>query len=329
MDVAGIRAYPVFDAERGKGHGKGKYTFPNDADATQAAKRGAAQTFRAPHDMTLIGTAGHLHPGGLWNDLYASRPGQKRSHLFRSKAKYFEPAGAVSWDVSMTATKPDWRVAVRKGDELSTTVTYDVRKASWYESMGIMVVWYADGIQPKAKDPFAQSVDTKGVLTHGHLNENRNHGGQVLGLPNPIGVLKGTVTKNVEIEDFVYGDGDLSRIASAGKKARIPTVRRGKSLSFKNLDAPPGLTDRTAIYHTITACKLPCNKTSGIAYPLANAKPGVNFDSGELGYGPSFATAAANRNTWRTPKGLPKGTYSYFCRVHPFMRGAFRVKGKS
>jgi plastocyanin len=28
---------------------------------------------------------------------------------------------------------------------------------------------------------------------------------------------------------------------------------------------------------------------------------------------------------WRTPKGLPQGTYSYFCRVHPFMRGAFRV----
>ena len=26
------------------------------------------------------------------------------------------------------------------------------------------------------------------------------------------------------------------------------------------------------------------------------------------------------------PKTLSPGTYSYFCRVHPFMRGAFRVK---
>ena len=42
----------------------------------------------------------------------------------------------------------------------------------------------------------------------------------------------------------------------------------------------------------------------------------------------ALATAAANRDTWRTPKRLKRGTYTYFCRVHPFMRGAFRVKGK-
>ena len=32
------------------------------------------------------------------------------------------------------------------------------------------------------------------------------------------------------------------------------------------------------------------------------------------------------RRTWQTPKNLPVGTYTYFCRIHPFMRGAFRVK---
>ena len=37
-------------------------------------------------------------------------------------------------------------------------------------------------------------------------------------------------------------------------------------------------------------------------------------------------SAAANRNTWTTPSNLPTGTYSYFCRVHPFMRGSFRVR---
>ena len=26
---------------------------------------------------------------------------------------------------------------------------------------------------------------------------------------------------------------------------------------------------------------------------------------------------------------LKPGTYTYFCRVHPFMRGAFKVKDKS
>jgi plastocyanin len=97
-------------------------------------------------------------------------------------------------------------------------------------------------------------------------------------------------------------------------------VREGNSLTFRNADS-----DQT-IWHTITACKEPCNKSTGIAYPLADGR--VQFDSGQLGFGPSFATAAANRDSWSTPKNLKKGTYTYFCRVHPFMRGAFRVKGK-
>ena len=79
-------------------------------------------------------------------------------------------------------------------------------------------------------------------------------------------------------------------------------------------------------YHTITSCKAPCTGTSGIAYPLADGK--AQFDSGELGFGPAGFTPAANRNTWQTPKNLKAGTYTYFCRIHPFMRGAFRVVGK-
>ena len=79
-----------------------------------------------------------------------------------------------------------------------------------------------------------------------------------------------------------------------------------------------------AKYHTITACKAPCNRTTGIAYPTANAK--IQFDSAELGYGPSYATAASNKHVWKTPKNLPRATYTYFCRIHPFMRGSFRVK---
>ena len=53
--------------------------------------------------MTLVSTAGHLHPGGLYTDLKITR-GSRTKELFRSVAKYFEPAGAVSWDVSMTGT---------------------------------------------------------------------------------------------------------------------------------------------------------------------------------------------------------------------------------
>jgi plastocyanin len=124
----------------------------------------------------------------------------------------------------------------------------------------------------------------------------------------------------VNIKQFVYALGDLT---GAGASGRPPTVRQGGTLAFRNLDSPKGQDFMRAIYHTITACKSPCNKATGIAYPLADGKGA--FDSGELGYGPRQATAAANRVTWKTPRTLSPGTYSYFCRVHPFMRGAFRV----
>ncbi len=42
--------------------------------------------------------------------------------------------------------------------------------------MGLGVVWMYDG--PGGNDPFTGTIDQKGVLTHGHLPENDNHGGK-------------------------------------------------------------------------------------------------------------------------------------------------------
>ncbi|HEU4976486.1 MAG TPA: hypothetical protein VFT50_15440 [Baekduia sp.] len=332
MDVAGIKPYPVFDVYRGSGR-HGQFTFPDMAKGRQKKDIGPAHEWDVPGDVTLVGVAGHLHPGGLWDDLDATR-GSQTKLLFRSEAKYFEPAGAVSWDVALTASKPDWRVALHQGDKLSISSTYDTRRASWYESMGIMVVFYADGIRPEAKDPFTQGVDAEGLLTHGHLKENDNHGGiHRIGLPDARRLLDGSSPSNVDIKGFVYGSGDLS---VPGRSGRPPVIRVGRSLRFTNLDATLGLksTPKLAAYHTITACRAPCNKDTGIAYPLADGR--VEFDSGELGYGPylplqGFAgkfTPAKGTNTWKTPKHLKPGTYTYFCRIHPFMRGSFRVVGK-
>ena len=74
------------------------------------------------------------------------------------------------------------------------------------------------------------------------------------------------------------------------------------------------------MWHSITSCKAPCTASTGIAYPLADAT--VQFDSGQLG---TAGAPTAGRDTWSTPTDLDPGTYTYFCRVHPFMRGAFRV----
>ncbi len=48
----------------------------------------------------------------------------------------------------------------------------------------------------------------------------------------------------------------------------------------------------------------------------------VQFESNTLGRGSRRRAPTSGQ----TPANLKPGTYTYFCRIHPFMRGAFRVK---
>jgi len=311
-DVQNGSVYPVFDVIRGTGTG-GTYTYPDQADNPYGTGP-VLNSWTVDRDGVLLATAGHLHPGGLHTDLWLTRGGDT-VHLFQSVANYYEPAGAVSWDVSMTATPEDWRVQVKAGDVLSTNATYDSGRASWYESMGIMVVWMADteiaGDVPAA-DPFTTAVDVEGQPTHGHLAENDNHGGAAD--PSYLDLLVAPsepAQPSIGISGYVYAQGDML----AG--TAVPTIAPGGTIEFDNIDAPLN----NGVWHTITACKAPCNQSTGIAYPLADAD--IPFDSGELGVaGPP----TAGRVTWSTPTDLPEGTYTYFCRIHPSMRGAFRVE---
>jgi plastocyanin len=172
-----------------------------------------------------------------------------------------------------------------------------------------MNTWLVDGSD--GKDPFVDKVDVPGVLTHGHLPENDNHGGtdDVIG-PNPVDLPSAAATSAVGILEFVYSPGDMANYQT------VPTVKAGQAITFTNNDNSTG----KGLWHTVTACKAPCNKSTGIAYPLADGD--IQFDSGELGTG---GPPTADRVTWATPTNLPTGTYTYFCRIHPFMRGSFRV----
>jgi plastocyanin len=338
MDVENRSGYPVFNVEKGDGSG-GRYTYPDDEPGAYAQRGQRVNEWVADRDGVLVATVGHLHPGGLATDLYLKRRGARirkagcagrrtarsrrrcrrpaprgrgsRAHLFRSRAKYFEPAGAVSWDVSMTHSRPGWRVEIRKGDVLSTSATYDSSRAAWWESMGIMFTYMAD--RGAGKNPFKRRVNFAGRPTHGHLPENDNHGGADDDLPDPAGLPDGAaVSGPVEVMNFRYTLGDLSL---PGEPGRPPVVPRGQSITFRNRDDP------RAVYHSLTSCKPPCNRTTGIAYPIADGP--VQFESGTLGLA---APPATGRLEWKTPPGLDPGTYTYFCRIHPFMRGAFRVK---
>jgi len=365
MDVQGVKPYPVFNALKGKGtktrSGTTEFTYPEQAPNAYKADGIVRNKWVVDHDATLVSTAGHLHPGGLWTDLTLTRDGVTK-RIFRSRANYFEPAGNVSWDVAMSATTDAWKVNVKKGDVLSVSATYDTSRSSWYEVMGIMVVGITKNPVPGGVDPFDPStgtVDQTDYLTHGRLKENIDSGVRKhnVGLRNPIRLRTGPFKDRIIIKNFLYNQGDLSL---PGKSGLPPAVRQGHSLTFVNEDAP--LTER---FHTITACRAPCNLTGGIGYPLAN---GAQFDSGELGYGPTISTllygagqaeqtvpitavidvptdsancksvpglvgviknGCVGTTVYKTPKNLKPGTYAYFCRIHPFMRGAFRVVKKN
>ncbi len=137
------------------------------------------------------------------------------------------------------------------------------------------------------------------------------------GVPDPLNLPSKAAPKDgIRIDKFSY-------LAELGSGWSVPTVAPGESLAFKNIDAQQSVN----AFHTITSCKLPCNGRTGVAYPLANGP--VSFDSGELGFngqnGGLPGAPAADRDKWLTPKDLAPGTYTYFCRIHPFMRGTFRV----
>ncbi len=341
MDVQDHHIYPVFNVIQHSGV-NGKFTYPDMAKNPYGSAT-PLNEFTIDHPGVLIGTAGHLHPGGLYDDLDLIRPGatpDKQAikgsvpnsvRLFRSSAHYFAHRAPNSWNFAMTATAADWRPQVRAGDVLRISATYNTTLGSWYEVMGIMVVWEAYDVTGGV-NPFGGRLDEVGHITHGHDPANNYFGGTAYVGTNPYS-LPACHPKEIDIVAFHYLPGDIS--SKSDKSECVPTIRKGQSLKFVNQDAyaqgtlgdgilgalSPNPFYLKSIFHTVTSCKSPCTFNYGLAYPLANG-PHV-FDSGELGAG----TPGVGRLTWNTPKNLPPGTYTFYCRIHPWMRGVFRVIG--
>jgi plastocyanin len=157
----------------------------------------------------------------------------------------------------------------------------------------------------------------KGVPTHGHLHENDNFGGP----EGSISARRGLPTSRVDIGSFLYAPGDLSMISMTG----IPTARSGQKVKFTNLDS--GID----VYHSVTSCAYPCTGPTGTSFPLATGTTlfgrNVDFDSGQLGFGIPSITGAKNALSWNLDLSgyKPGDVVTYYCRIHPFMRGALEV----
>jgi hypothetical protein len=325
-------SYPVFNVQRGRGKvnrrtGRRECAYPRQRCAAfdpwgvrQPGNR-KGYDLELPNRLTgtLVAMGGHLHPGGLRDEISIVRKRRGRTRvrrIFNSQAVYYDPGGPLSWDMAMTVTPENWRVRIRPGDRIRLNAVYESQRASWYEGMGIVMAFVAPGDR-SGVDPFRKGarIPLRGRVTHGHLPENDNRGGR---LARPLPAKRGPVVSRIAIRDFVYKPGDLSNVGTEG----VPRVRSSRPLTFRNLDSPSN------IWHTITTCKPPCTATTGISYPLADSLPAL--DSLELGFGsPPRFQPTAQRDTYRlTPRraGLKAGrAYTYFCRIHPSMRGAFRV----
>lgn len=367
-------AYPVFNVQRRFGGSDARCTWPKEQCAAfdpfgkqivgqGRPGNGAGTDFRLPdrggtfgiyRDFkggTLIGLGGHLHPGGLQNEIDLVR-GERAQRIYNGVPSYWDrtdrsrPGGPpTSWDFSMrVAGLPKWGVRVEPGDVLRSNATYDTALQASYENMGIVVGLLvpddANG-DPQAPglDPFGAPVDdsercdsgglTAGTPTlcvngyqetHGHYAENGNYGGPSGATLN---AAPGPATNEIAIADFLYAPGDLSTAGSVG----IPRVKLGSNLRFWNADG-------ALIPHTITTCRYPCLGPTGAAFPLADGRTSsgreLDLDSSELAFGAPAIGAAKQAIDWTIPvtpaEGYAPGeVVTYFCRIHPSMRGAFEV----
>jgi hypothetical protein len=396
-------SYPVFNVQRDFGGADGVCTWPKEECAahdpfgqefTGQGKPGDGKgtELKLPadgeefgrsgpfHGGTLIGMGGHLHPGGLTNDIDLVRPGgesvtrtvkqrkcrrRKRCHvrrrtvtktvhkrrIYTGVAEYWNRENQdkgngppTSWDFSERVVGlPFWGVQVKPGDILRSNATYDTTLQSTYEDMGIAIGLFVpnkeDGTpQAPGIDPFQAKVDKtegcksggllakkpklcqKGYPTHGHYPENGYYGGADGTWSNP---QPGVQTNDVAVVNFQYQPGDLSMLSMTG----LPTVKLGTDLRFTNLEGG-------SIYHTATSCAFPCLGPTGAAFPLGDGRTSqgsnVDFDSSEMGVGVPAIGAAKEALDYKLPvtpeRGFKAGDIvTYYCRVHPSMRGAFEV----
>ena len=331
-DVAGLLFGRTFDVPRDpKGDGRFEYakegagqaTYP--AAAERVTPRNKFIELVAPHDGVIIGMGGHLHPGGL--RVVAENYGSEKSPcrddgrgyggtlLLNSDARFRN--APLSEDFQMEVSHPGYRAPIHKGDRIRISGTYENLDHAWYAVMTHLGIYVDEQQKPWAGCKPKIINSRKWKATEGVLNRPYWGGREdpFCGDDHPCDhaedetKLSETPASNVTIANFAYLPGDRT---SGG--TQVPVIPQGTSLRFTNADQAAG------IRHTVTTCQWPCNGPYVANYPLADGR----WDSGVMGYDPIDKGSASPVS--ETKKELGPGTYTYFCRIHPWMRGAFRVK---
>jgi plastocyanin len=342
LEGEGCAAGQDFHALDGRLWG-GIYDVPRDPLATtphiypSLGSDGIRYTAQA--SGTMVHLAGHVHPNGLATVVVNLGPagsgceadldadGFPGTTLLRSAKFDRVPGLFASEEFQMGVSKPGWRAPVRAGDRIAQWGVYEHRDHASYGAMafaashvdrlapppprtGCQLREFAPRLVGGAGDP-AESVpnrdwDTPAMPVCG-----------VAGQPpcdHPATPPPGLEVGEVLIADFAFTPGDQHLALPLGAP---PRVHQGQALRFVNADTS------SVVRHTVTSCPWPCNGPYVANYP----QPDGRFDSGAMGNLDVLDGGGVppRHPTWDTPTTLPAGLYSYYCRLHPWMRGAFEV----
>jgi polyvinyl alcohol dehydrogenase (cytochrome) len=328
-DVTGMLLGRTFDVPR-QPEGDGKWEYVKDCSRRKQGKDACAIEWVAPHDGTIIGTGGHLHPGGT--DVIMENYGPKANPCPTTAGGYggtlllhsdvINRNAPFSEDYQTEVTHPAWRAPLHKGDRIRISGNYENKRHAWYTAM-IHAGWYFDYEQkPIGRcKPYIIGKAAKTVKdpTEGVPNRPWGHKDEFCGVkwgqppcekaekppPETAFVHQNTVN----ILDFKYVPGDRT-------STTFPSVKEGETITFVNDDQAAN------IRHSVTTCPWPCNGRYVANYPHADGA----WDSGTLGF--DVIDGGSPNPVSETPPDLAPGLYSYYCRIHPWMRGAFRIEPK-
>lgn len=313
----------------------GLYAWPRDLPGppgTGPIRPGVGHIWESPFDGTIVVASGHLHPGGVEvvvsNLGTAAEPCPDEGDGFAGKTilrvgTYYHNGVFPSEDFQMGISKPGWRARVRRGDRIAINGVYDSSQYANPDAMSFFG-FYADtsNLAFEREPCEVELVDDPGAdIASVVATEPNRPWDETLATCTVCDDLSedeplpGLHANQVTIAgfDFLPGNRGLS-----GEPAGPPVVARGERLAFVNADWAEGL-----VRHTVTSCRSPCNGPYRANYPFGDG----TFHSGALGATPldTYINVQTVPRWELDTQPLEPGRYTYYCRLHPWMRGSFFV----
>ncbi|MGH2729340.1 MAG: cupredoxin domain-containing protein, partial [Actinomycetota bacterium] len=326
----GIYAWPR-DFAKNDESPYGLYANPVDSDKLI---RGVGHVWKVPWDGTIVIGAGHSHPGA--KEVVLSNLGTKDdpcpdegdgfAGTTLARSTNFTRNGVFpSEEFQMGLTQPGWRVHVRKGDRLSINGVYDSSRYAYRDAMSFFGFYADTSEKTSAREACKVELVDRPNASHDEivrttLNRKWSHHPHPTctkcddtSAPRPE---PGPSTNVIHIAGHTYFPGNLG---FEGPMLGPPVVERGETLRVVNEDYAGA-----AVRHSVTSCRAPCNGEYVANYPFHDGQ----FDSGALGYmWEDGYVANHDEPYWEFDTSeLKPGYYTYYCRLHAWMRGSFYVE---